>query len=53
MEVKKGDLVSMNNIGATVTKVLDPSESKNHRCWIEQKGKSYCVFISDLKPYKG
>jgi len=52
MTVKQGDLVYINNIEATVTEVLDPKQSKNHRCWILQKGKKYCVFISDLKRNK-
>ncbi len=47
--VKKGDSVSINDIDATVTEVLDPKESKRHKCWILQGGKPYLVNISDLK----
>ncbi len=49
MEVKIGDLVSINKIDAIVTKVLNPNESVKPRCEINQLGKTYCVFISDLK----
>ncbi len=47
--IRQGDLVTMNGIDSTVVEMLDPNESKKHRCWILQEGKKYCVFVSDLK----
>ena len=48
VKVKKGDLVYINKIEATVIEVLNPNESKRHKCWILQQGTKYLVNISDL-----
>lgn len=52
MEVKIGGVYTINNKIAVVTEVLDASQSKKQRCWIQQEGEKYCVFISDLREYK-
>ncbi len=52
-ELIVGDVVTINDKIAVITKVFDKNQSKKQRCDIQQDGKKYCVFLSDLKIYKG
>jgi len=45
--------MEINDKLAVVIEVLDASQSKKQRCYIRQDGVEYCVFCSDLKPFKG
>ncbi|MEA1999638.1 MAG: hypothetical protein U9N61_10020 [Euryarchaeota archaeon] len=52
MQVKIGDIKSINGKMAIVTEVLDVTQSKCPKCYIQQEGEKYCVLVSDLKPYR-